>query len=390
MLEIIFWVSLSIIFYSYIGYGLILFLLVTLRACFIPSREIISRPPTVPVTLIVAAFNEESFIHTKIWNTRELEYPPDKLSVIFITDGSTDQTADILRSHSNFLVLHEPLRKGKSAALNRALQYVKSPVVIFCDANTLLNKECILEITKHYADPKVGGVAGEKKIKSSPGSHAASAGEGIYWRYESLLKKLDSSFYSVVGAAGELFSMRTHLFQVLPEDTIIEDFVLSLRVVISGYKIKYEPKAYAIETASASIREEQKRKIRISAGAFQAMLMLKTLFNVFKFPVLSFQYISHRVLRWTLCPVSLVLLLVVNAFLVLHNAGDGYWYFLILQMVLYSSATAGWILASKNISVKALYVPYYFLFMNFSVFIGLHKFLCKKQTVLWDKALRQE
>ena len=293
------------------------------------------------VSLVVAAYNEEEFIHTKIKNTLELDYPKHKLQVIFITDGSSDATPQIIRD-SPFELLHQPERRGKVAAMNRAIGYVKSPIVVFCDANTLLNRECIKELVKHYVIPKVGAVAGEKKVLAGADAQAAGAGEGIYWKYESFLKKLDSEFYSVVGAAGELFSVRTELFERAKEDTIIEDFVQSLKVCLKGYVVRYEPKAYATESASVSIKDEQKRKVRICAGAFQAMGMLKELFNIFKYPVLSFQFISHRILRWTLCPLCLVLLLLSN--IVLFNKGYShgfYGWFLHVQLLFYLLAMLG-------------------------------------------------
>ncbi|HYC28228.1 MAG TPA: glycosyltransferase family 2 protein [Chitinophagaceae bacterium] len=386
---ILFWFSLFIIAYSYVGYGILLYFLVMLKKLLrkFPKPSATTYEPNV--SLVVAAYNEEEFIHIKIKNTLELDYPKDKLQVIFITDGSSDATPRIVRD-SPFELLHQPERRGKVAAMNRAIGYVKAPIVVFCDANTLLNRECIRELAKHYTDPKVGAVAGEKKVLSGADAKAAGAGEGIYWKYESFLKKLDSQFYSVVGAAGELFSVRTHLFERAQEDTIIEDFVQSLKVCLKGYVVRYEPGAYATETASVSIKDEQKRKVRICAGAFQAMGMLKELFNVFKYPVLSFQFISHRILRWTLCPLCLILLLLSNVALVIMGAGWFYAIFLGLQGVFYLLAITGWLYANRNIKLKLLYIPYYFLFMNLSVFMGFSRFIRKRQTVLWEKAARQK
>ncbi len=199
---------------------------------------------------------------------------------------------------------------------------LNTPFIIFSDANTLLNSASVREIVKHYADPRVGGVAGEKKIISEEKDKAVAAGEGIYWKYESFLKRLDSEFYSVVGAAGELFSIRTSLFHEVPPDTIIEDFVQSLQLCKDGWLVRYEPNAYATESASSSMQEEQKRKVRIAAGAFQAMIILRDLFNVFRYPILSFQFISHRILRWTLCPLCLVTGLITNFLLVYNKRGS--------------------------------------------------------------------
>jgi poly-beta-1,6-N-acetyl-D-glucosamine synthase len=386
--KIIFWVSLFIIAYSYVGYGILLYVLVRIKKMLrkIPKSSGDTYEPMV--SLVVAAYNEEDFIHIKIKNTLELDYPKDKLQVIFITDGSSDATTQIIRD-SPFELLHQPERRGKVAAMNRAIGYVKAPIAVFCDANTLLNRECIRELVKHYTNPKVGAVAGEKKVLAGADARAAGA-EGIYWKYESFLKKLDSEFYSVVGAAGELFSVRTQLFERAQEDTIIEDFVQSLKVCLKGYVVRYEPKAYATESASLSMREEQKRKVRICAGAFQAMGMLKELFNVFKYPVLSFQFISHRILRWTLCPVCLILLLISNIGIVIMGAGWIYSVILGLQGCFYLAAITGWLYANRNIKLKLLYIPYYFLFMNLSVFMGFSRFIQKRQTVLWEKAARQK
>lgn len=383
-----FWLSLFIIFYSYIGYGLVLYCLVACRRLFFTPEKFIMSDDQPHVAMIITAYNEEDVIKAKIDNTLNLHYPHHKLSVIFITDGSTDKTAGIIHKHGGFTLLHQPERRGKVAAMNRAIQYVKAPIVIFCDANTLLNKSCITEIVKHYANPEVGGVAGEKKIISSANMKAASAGEGAYWKYESLLKRLDAEFYSVVGAAGELFSLRTNLYQPVEEVIILEDFVTSLRLCIKGYIVAYEPNAYAMEYASPSLKEEQKRKVRICAGAFQAMALLKELFNIFKYPALSFQFISHRVLRWTACPVCLPLIFVFNLLIVIGGTGKFFMYLFSAQVVFYLIAATGWLLADKTIKLTSLFIPYYFIFMNITVYKGFYRYVTKTQSVLWEKSKR--
>jgi poly-beta-1,6-N-acetyl-D-glucosamine synthase len=390
-LKIIFWFSLFVIFYSYIGYGILLYVLVKIKKIFTGSKPKNSGQELFEpeISLIVSAYNEQDFIERKIKNTLELKYPANKLKIIFITDGSSDNTEQIIIRYKNILSLHEPERRGKLAAMNRAMQFVNTPYVIFSDANTLLNADCIKEIAKHYADAKVGGVAGEKKVINDYENTAAGVGEGLYWKYESFLKKLDSSFHSVVGAAGELFSLRTDLFEKEEKEVIIEDFVQSLKICMKGYVIRYEPNAYAIETSSASMKEEQKRKVRICAGAFQAMAILKGLFNFFKYPVLSFQFISHRILRWTICPICLVTLLISNVLVTINSNELIYEVILIFQVCFYICALIGWFFANKNIKLKILYIPYYFLFMNVAVFLGFKRFMMKQQTVLWEKASRQ-
>ncbi|MBS1668653.1 MAG: glycosyltransferase family 2 protein [Bacteroidetes bacterium] len=387
-LKILFWASLFIVFYSYLGYGILLYLLVKIKRLFRKGKATIDgfEPP---VTLVVSAYNEEGFIKKKVENTFKLQYPKGKLKLIFVTDGSTDSTPDIIRGFPEINLLHEVARKGKVAAMNRAMQFVDTPIVIFSDANTLLNEDCIKQIAKHYADPMVGGVAGEKKVATGDSEKASGAGEGLYWKYESLLKKLDSELYSVVGAAGELFSVRTSLYENAGENLIIEDFVMSLKICMKGYIIKYEPGAFATEDSSPSMKEEQKRKVRICAGGFQSMIILRELFNVFKYPVLSFQFISHRVLRWTLSPICLITLLITNIAIVLKGSNFVYQALLTCQILFYLSAMAGWYFANKEVKVKMLFVPYYFLFMNISVFMGFKRFITKTQSVLWEKSARK-
>jgi poly-beta-1,6-N-acetyl-D-glucosamine synthase len=391
MIKILFWIFFFLVFYTFLGYGILIWLLNKIKKSFFKESFSPDGHCFEPlVALIIAAFNEEDYIEDKIKNTLALDYPAEKLAIYFVTDGSTDNTPDIIRKNPRLILLHQVARRGKAAAMNRAMSFIKEPFVIFCDANTELNTACVKEMVKFYADPKVGAVAGEKKIYQPLQTKAASAGEGLYWKYESFLKKQDSDFYTVVGAAGELFSLRTELYQPVEEGVLIEDFVLSLRIAKKGYMVKYAPGAYAMESGSASIKDEQKRKIRISAGGFQAMYMLRELLNVFKYGVLSFQYISHRVLRWSVTPLCLLLLFPLNIVLSFYRMGIVYDILLIMQLLFYFSGLLGWFFANRNIKVKALYIPYYFLFMNISVLWGFKRFLKGQQSVLWEKAAREK
>jgi cellulose synthase/poly-beta-1,6-N-acetylglucosamine synthase-like glycosyltransferase len=232
----------------------------------------------------------------------------------------------------------------------------------------------------------IGGVAGEKKVEITKPSDTL-IGEGIYWQYESKMKQLDSDFNTVVGAAGELFSMRTNLFKLQKEDTILDDFILSLKICMSGYRVIYEPLAFAIESPSISLREESKRRIRISAGAFQSLFRLAGLFNFFKFPLLSFQYISRRVFRWALSPLALILLYVTNFILVFKGDNTFYSLFFVLQNVAYAMAFAGWFFKSLRASI-ILFVPFYFVFMNASLVVGFFRYVTGVQSAVWEKSKR--
>jgi cellulose synthase/poly-beta-1,6-N-acetylglucosamine synthase-like glycosyltransferase len=216
---------------------------------------------------------------------------------------------------------------------------------------------------------------------------AAAAGEGLYWKYESKLKKWDAELYSAAGAAGELFAIRTELYTEVEEDTILDDFMISLRIVEKGYTIAYEPNAYALETASADIHEEIKRKVRICAGGFQSIQRLTSLLNVFKYGIFTFQFISHRLLRWTITPIALFLLLPVNL-IAASNGNLLYIILFILQMLFYGMAFLGWKNEKQNTRIKILFVPFYFVLMNVSVFAGFIRFYKGNQSQMWQRAQR--
>lgn len=374
-IEIIFWVSAFIVFYTYVGYGIVLYFLVKVKeALYKPSPRV--TPDDLPqVTLLIAAYNEELVVVEKMANTMELNYPKENLKIVWVTDGSTDATNELLTEYADVTTLFEAKRGGKSAAINRAMPFINTPIVIFTDANTMLNSDAIIEIVTEFTDPKVGCVAGEKRVEMADD---ATAGEGIYWRYESWLKALDYRLYSAVGAAGELFAIRAELYEKLPNDTILDDFVMSLKIAMRGYKIAYCSHAYAIETGSASIAEEKKRKIRIAAGGLQSIKRLSALLNIFKYGVLSFQYISHRVLRWSVTPFLLFLLLPLNILLL----WDGVLYQVLycLQIVIYSLAVYG--------KGKIGIVCYYFIFMNSSALRAFFYFR-KNKSGAWEKSQRK-
>lgn len=386
VISMLFWIGLIVISYTYVGYGLVMLVLSKIKPRR-PTDMSIPDEALPEVTLLIAAYNEEQCIEDKIANTLNLDYPKDKLSVFFVTDGSTDNTPDIVKKFHAVRLFHEFQRKGKIHAVNRVMKYVTTPIVVFSDANTLLNPEALRNLVRHYKDPSVGGVAGEKRIFKSAEDNASGSGEGFYWKYESFLKRKDAEVYSIVGAAGELFSIRTALYEDPEENTIIEDFYLSLRICARGYRFMYEPDAVALETASASVDEEWKRKVRICAGGFQAMARLKYLLNPLRYGILSFQYISHRVLRWTLAPLFLPIVLLANVWLA-FTGPVFYAFALIAQILFYVLAILGYAFRDRKIALKGFFVPYYFLVMNLAVFAGLSRYLKGNQSVVWEKARR--
>lgn len=388
LIEWLFWISIFIVFYTYLGYGILLYLLVKIKELFRKPTRLVVPAPLPEVSLFIAAYNEEDIVASKMENCRALDYPADKLKIVWVTDGSNDKTNEYLKEYPDVTLLYQPQRKGKTAALNRGIHYISTPYVIFTDANTMLNKEAITEIIRQFSDPKVGCVAGEKRVEIQK-EQGATAGEGIYWKYESALKALDYRLYSAVGAAGELFAVRTELFEQMPSDTLLDDFILSLRIAQKGYKIAYCKDAYATETASLNMKEEEKRKIRIAAGGLQSIWRLRSLLNIFRYGTLSFQYISHRVLRWTITPIILFLLIPLN--ILLACKGDiTYIFLLLLQAVFYIMAFAGYKLEQRSMRNKLFFIPYYFSFMNINVIRGFFYLAGNKGNGAWEKAKRSQ
>lgn len=388
-MKLIFWISLFAVFYTYIGYAIVLFILVKVKGKKTQLTTIEEEEELPEVCLFIAAYNEKYILEEKLNNCFSLDYPKDKLKVVFVTDGSNDGSAEFLSKYSQVTVLHEDERKGKINAMNRGMNYITSPIVIFTDANTILNKEAIKLIAKGFYDPKVGCIAGRKRVVSTNQSTASEAGEGLYWKYESWLKKMDAEFNMPIGAVGELFAIRTSLFEPVEEDTVLDDFMISFSILDKGYSLKYIPEAVASETGSLNVFEELKRKKRIAAGGIQTAIRLRKFLNPIRYPKLSFQFFSHKVSRWTFAPWCLFLLLPLNLFIIL---GTGHQYLFtvifVLQSIIYAAGIVGWIFEKTDIRVKIFFIPYYFIAINLATIIGQFRYLSGKQSSAWTKAKR--
>ncbi len=397
--ELFFWICIGLVVYTYVGYGFVAWFFVKIRKALGLTFKKYNDPTFLPVvTLVVPAYNEMSCIEAKVINTFGLDYPSDKFEVLFVTEGSNDGTSEYIASlqdkYPNLRMIAGDTRRGKIEAMNIAMKTIHTPIVIFTDANTTLNQLVIKNIVRHFQDPKVGAVAGEKRIQTEGTEAAAGAGEGLYWKYESFLKKLDTELYSVVGAAGELFAVRTDLFEHVEKDTLLDDFIISLRIAANGFRVIYEPEAYASERPTFSIQVEMKRKIRIAAGGFQAIARLGFLWNIFKYGLLSFQYVSHRAMRWAVAPFCLPLLVIIN-FIILFTGStllNEYIYHLLMigQIAFYALALLGYNLENKKIRVKILFVPYYFSFMNYCAIKGYLRYRNGLTSGIWEKVKRAE
>lgn len=373
----LFWLCLTIVVYTYVGYGIVLYLLVLIKRLATKAKPLadITDDCLPEVTLMVCAYNEEDIIAAKMGNTRRLDYPADRLHLVWVTDGSNDNTNSLLAAYPDVKVIYSPERRGKAAAIKHGIKEIDTEIVMMTDANTMLNPGAVREIARLMQDPRVGCVSGEKKVMAKSDNDEAAQGEGLYWKYESTLKRLDSELYSAMGAAGELCVIRRQLMTDIPDDTLLDDFIISMEIVKKGYKIAYTSTAYAMEYGSADLHEESKRKRRIAAGGLQSCWRLRSLMNPLRHPVVAFQFVSHRVLRWTITPFCLFALIPLNTLLVLMGEGMVYTIIWILQILFYASAAAG------------VRVSKYFVFMNLNVFRGI-SYLFNNSTGMWEKAKR--
>ena len=390
-LKILFWICIFLVVYTYVGYGVLLWLLVKLKRLFKgkPAPLTLPKDEDLPhVTFLICAYNEQDVVDMKMENTLQLDYPKNKLHIMWVTDGSTDETNLRLKRYPEVEIVYSPERRGKTAALNHGISQISSEFTVMTDANTLVNSDALRNIVVHFQDPSVACVAGEKRVMARTDGETAAQGEGLYWRYESTLKRLDSELYSAMGAAGELNAIRTTLYKPMPENALLDDFVMSMRMVDEDYRIAYAPDAYAMEYGSANLHEESKRKRRIAAGGLQSSWWLRSMMNPFRHFTVAFQFVSHRVLRWTITPFALLALVPLNVLLVFMNAGTVYTLLWVLQLLFYLAAFCGYYLEQHGKKNKWLYVPYYFLFMNLNVFYGIPYLKSHQHAGTWEKAKR--
>jgi biofilm PGA synthesis N-glycosyltransferase PgaC len=371
MMVRLYWLFGAIITYTFLGYPLLAAIIARLA-----PRPVAKAPITPEVTVLIPAYNEAGYIAAKIENSLALEYPPDKLKIVVAADGSDDETASIASRYAGVTVYTRPERQGKAAAINRVMPLIDSEIVLFTDANALITPGSLQRMVANFADPAIGGVDGEKQVKGG--------GEGLYWRYESYLKRNDSAFGSVMGAAGEIFAIRRSAFRPTEEDAILEDFVLSLRLVAAGWRVVYEPGAVAWETAAPSLADDWQRRTRIAAGGLQSVSRLPEMLN----PRLGWpfcQYTSHRVLRWVITPFLLPALLISNLLVISRPL---YRLFLAGQLAFYGAGLLGYLLTLNGRQSGFLRGITYFCLANLAALAGFWRYATGRQPVTWRKTRR--
>jgi len=373
---IAFWTAAGVLGYVLLGYPLTLMVL----GLFCRRREPGTAEPTV--TLVIPVHNEEAVIEEKLENSLSLDYPRDKLEIVVASDGSTDGTVELARSYESrgVRVLDFPQRRGKAAAMADAVRQAAGEVVCLSDANVIFRPDALKILAGRLAEPDVGAASGQVRIASDESSFGE--GESFYYRVERQLQLAESRVGSLMGVDGGMNVLRRELFGPLPPDTILDDFVLSVQVMRRGYRVAYEPRAVAGENGTPAARQEWRRRVRIAAGAVQSIK--RGHWPPLSRPVLLWQYLSHKALRWT-TPVWLGVLLLGNA--VLWPVNVFYRITLAAQLLVYLSAglAAVWL---RYRETRAGGIPFYFTMSNLAMAWGLVRGLLNRQPVTWDQAQR--
>lgn len=394
LIALFFWISVGSILYTYFGYPALVFLL----------AKLVHRSETYPtyqpsVTLLIAAYNEENVIEDKIKNSLAVDYPKDLFQVVIVADGSKDKTPEIVKRYTNMGVdlLYNPERRGKMAAINRALPHCHGKIVIFSDANNYYPADTIRNLIQPFADPHVGATTGAKVIGQGDGTLGAS--EGLYWKYESFIKKQESRLGSCTSAAGEVLAIRKQLYSAPPDNVINDDFFIAMQIVRSGHRLVYVPQAKSVERVSPSAEDEVIRRTRINAGRFQAIMMAKQILP-FKRPLLVWQILSHKFLR-PLVPFGMIGAFLFNLLAVLFPPQSKGLLILskpfsvillVLQILFYMLAWIGrnsGARGEQNKFMRLFYLPTFLINSNLAAFLGFLRFLRGGQSHLWERIQRR-
>ena len=378
-MSLLFWLSLSLLIYVYVGYPLAAWLRAALWA---KSHRSAGWEPSVSV--VVVAYNEADRIAARLENLLALDYPRDKLEVRLASDGSTDSTVARARAFESAGVVVRAfhIRRGKSAVLNDVVPSAQGEIVVMADARQRFEPQVIRALVASFADPSVGAVSGELMMTASPSAAAMGKGVGFYWKYEKFIRRNEGRTGSTVGATGAIYAIRRALYEPIPKDTLLDDVLIPVRVVKRGYRVLFEPAARAYDTASATAGQEFVRKVRTIAGTFQLFAREAWLFNPRKNPV-WFETISHKALRLT-TPLLQAVALGANVALAREWP---YGALLMLQVLLYLAALGGCARGSARRSLFVLTVPYTLCLLSWATVVGFVQFATRRQKATWDRVL---
>ena len=377
MLEVIFWSLVLLVAYVYAGYPLLLKGLAAVRA-----RPVAKGATTPAVTLIISAFNERDVIAQKIDNSLALDYPPEHLDILVVSDASDDGTDEIVEGYAEqgVRLLRMPERGGKTVGLNAAAEAAASDVLVFSDANAMYRPDAIRALVANFADPEVGAVVGESTYSDS--ANDAEKSESAYWKYETAIKRLETRIGSVVGGDGAIYAIRKEYYRPMVADAL-SDFVNPLQIVAQGKRCVYEPAAVSIEEAAGSYDKEFRRKVRIVNRAWRATMSMKALLNPIRFGQFAWMLISHKLLRW-LVPVFLAGILMLN--IALSGRHAVFAVTMAAQVLFYGLAALGALLRKRYGLTMALYVPYYFSLVSVASLLGIFEAYQGKTYTTWSTA----
>lgn len=371
-------VLLFIIIYTYAGYPISLFIFSIL----FPAKKLkVEMLPTVG--LLIAAYNEEDNIESKITNSLQLDYPKDRLEIIVVSDGSTDRTDEIVKRYADLGVKLYRVegRVGKTEARNQAVLANSNEIIVFSDATAEYEKNAIKELVSNFADDKVGMVSGNLIYRDSNNSSMGIATK-LYWKYELLIKNSQARLKTLTGAIGCINAFRRELYTVLPQN-IIEDFTEPLTIITKGYNIAYEQNAIAYERTTQKSSQEFNMRVRVIRGGMTGLLYAKRILNPFNFPHASFQLIGHKVLRWIM-PLFLIFLLLITSLGVIFANSSLLSILMVMQLIFYAVGTAGLVLNLKGVLKKITLLPAYFIIVNLASLKALYLTVTTELEATWE------
>src|SRR5712691_1248884 len=376
MRKALFWGAGALVGYTYVGFPLLM-----LARGALLRRAYRAEDRTPPVSVVIAAHNEAPVIGGKVENLLALDYPRDRLEIVIASDGSDDGTDEIVRRYEDDRVRLLALpRDGKAAALNAAIESSRGEVLVFSDANSMLDRQALRALVRPLADPAVGGVAGDQRYLADGALGGAAVGERGYWGFDRLMKLSASRAGSVTGATGALYAVRRELVRPLRPD-VNDDFLNSLRVIAAGYRLVFAPDAVAWEPVAESPEEEFGRKVRVMVRGLRCVFVMRELLDPRRHRFFALQLLSHKVLLRTMV-VPLSLLAATSP--LLWRKGRIYKAATLAQTVLYGTGAAGILLARRPIgSSKLLALPAYFCLVNSASAVALWKLLRREQLGLW-------
>lgn len=377
-MTVLFWLLLALILYVYAGYPLLLALVRALGG----GRPVAFGSLEPPVTLVVSAFNEAAVIGQKLDNCLALDYPRERLQIIVVSDASDDGTDDIVAGYGSrgVALLRMPERGGKTVGLNAAVARAHGDVIVFSDANAMYGRDVIRKLARNFADPSVGAAVGESTYVEPEVESERS--EGLYWRYETAIKRLESAIGSVVGGDGAIYAVRKSLYRPMSADAL-SDFVNPLQIVEAGHRCVYEPEARSYERAADDFGKEFRRKVRIVNRAWRALFRMRALLDPFRHGFFALELVSHKLLRW-LVPVFLAALLAVNTAVL--DEGPIYRVAMLGQTAFYLLALAGYAARRRPRMPAAMSIPYYFCLVNLASALGIVDALRGKTYTTWATA----